>query len=130
MTNRAKRKGDKAELEVQGLLRDHLGVPARRQLGAGRLDDIGDISGVPDTTIQVANYTDIGRAIREKLPETVQQQERAGSLFGALFCRRRGGNYVVVLTVEQFCTLFREAQPVQRPYLCVVDESGGLDGSA
>lgn len=115
MTHPIRRKGDRAELEVQGILRDHLGVPARRQLGAGRADDIGDIHGVPDTTIQIANYADIGRAIREKLPETVQQQTRAKSLFGALFCRRRGGGYVVVMTVEQFCTLWREAQPVAPP---------------
>jgi hypothetical protein len=109
MTNSAKRKGDKAELEVQGLLQDHLGVPARRQLGAGRKDDIGDISGVPDTTIQVAAWSDLSRCVREKLPETVEQQERADTLFGALFCRRRGGSYVVVLTVDQFATLWREA---------------------
>lgn len=115
VTSPSKRKGDRAELEVQGLLRDHLGVPARRQLGAGRKDDIGDISGVPDTTIQVANYIDIGRAIREKLPETVTQQHRSGSLFGALFCRRRGGEYVVVLTIDQFATLWREAQPLRTP---------------
>jgi hypothetical protein len=111
MTGSAKRKGDKAELEVQGLLRDHLGVPARRQLGAGRKDDIGDISGVPDTTVQVAAYADINRAIREKLPETVEQQGRADALFGALFCRRKGGGYVVVMTPDQFATLWREAQP-------------------
>lgn len=112
MTGSAKRKGDRAELEVQGLLRDHLGVPARRQLGAGRKDDIGDIHGVPDTTIQVAAYADIGRAIREKLPETVEQQNRANTLFGALFCRRKGGGYIVVLTVDQYATLWREAQPL------------------
>ena len=111
----AKRRGDKAELEVQGLLRDLLGVPARRALGAGRKDDIGDVTGIPDTTIQVANYQDISRAIREKLPETLIQQNRAGSLFGALFCRRRGGEYVVVLTPEQFATLWREAQPIMPP---------------
>src|SRR5947209_4218775 len=127
MTNRAKAKGDRAELEVQGLLRDHLGVPARRQLGAGRKDDIGDVTGVPDTTIQVTNRADIGRAIREKLPETVEQQERAGSLFGALFCRRRGGKFVVVLTVSQWTTLWREAQPVPYSFVCRVDESGGLN---
>ena len=126
MTNSAKRKGDRAELEVQGILRDHLGVPARRALGAGRKDDIGDIHNVPDTTIQVAAYQDIARAIREKLPETVQQQERAGSLFGALFCRRRGGEFIVILTVEQWACLWREAQPVSPPFRCVVDESGGL----
>jgi hypothetical protein len=126
MTGSAKRKGDRAELEVQGLLRDYLGVPARRQLGAGRQDDIGDINGVPDTTIQVASYADINRAIREKLPETVAQQERAGSLFGALFCRRKGGGYVVVMTPDQFATLWREAQPLPASFYCRIDESAGL----
>jgi hypothetical protein len=126
MANRAKAKGDRAELEVQGLLRDHLGVHARRQLGAGRKDDIGDISGVPDTTIQVASYADINRAIREKLPKTVAQQERAGSLFGALFCRRKGGGYVVVMTPDQFATLWREAQPLPASFYCRIDESAGL----
>lgn len=109
MTGRAKRKGDDAEREVQGLLRDLLGVPARRKLGAGRKDDIGDIDGVPDTVIQVANYTDIARAIREKLPECEAQRERAGATHCATFVRRRGGSYIVVLTPDQWATLWREA---------------------
>ena len=109
MTGPAKRKGDKAELEVQALLRDQLGVPARRALGAGRKDDMGDIHGVPDTVIQVANYTDLARAIREKLPDCERQQAVAGASFGAVFARRRGGSYLVVQTVEQWCALWREA---------------------
>ena len=107
----SKRKGDKAELEVQGILRELLGVPARRQLGAGRLDDIGDISGVPDTTISVANWADLNRAIREKLGPLEQQRERAGTTFAAMFARRIGGGYVVCMSVEQWATLWREAQP-------------------
>ena len=109
MTNSAKRKGDRAELEVQGILRDLLGVPARRKLGAGRADDMGDIDGVPDTVIQCVSYTDIGRAIREKLPECEAQQVRAGATFGATFVRRPGGRYVVVLSPEQWATYVREA---------------------
>jgi hypothetical protein len=128
VTHPSKRKGDRSELEVQALLRDHLGVSARRQLGAGRKDDIGDISGVPNTTIQVTNRADIGRAIREKLPETVAQQERAGNLFGALFCRRRGGEYVVVLTVDMWTAIWREAQSVEaHRFECVIDESAAVD---
>jgi hypothetical protein len=107
--NYSSRKGSKAELEVQGILRDLLGVPARRMLGAGRKDDIGDIANVPDTTISVAAWDDLSRCVREKLPELVTQQQRAGTLFGAMFCRRRGGSYVVVMTPEQFATLWREA---------------------
>lgn len=105
----SKRKGDKAELEVQGLLRELLGVPARRKLGAGRLDDMGDIDGVPDTCIQVVSYTDIARAIREKLPESEAQRERSGCTFVATFVRRPGGKYVVVMTPEQWGTYWREA---------------------
>jgi hypothetical protein len=110
MANPQKQKGDRAELEVQALLRDHLGVPARRALGAGRLDDVGDISGVPNTVIQVANYADLTRAIRDKLPELVRQQATADADFAAMFCRRKGGAYVVVMTPGQFYALWREAQ--------------------
>ena len=109
MTNPSKARGDRAELEVQALLRDLLGVPARRMLGAGRLDDVGDIDGVPDLTVQVANYADLGRALREKIDACPAQQERAGTTFGCSFLRRRGGRYVVVMTPEQFAALYREA---------------------
>lgn len=106
--NSSKRKGDKAELEVQGLFRDWLGVPARRALGAGRKDDVGDIDGVPDLVVQVANYQDIVRAIREKVPVCERQQVEANRPFGATFVRRRGGEFVVVMSVPQFMNLYRE----------------------
>lgn len=132
MTGPAKRKGDRAELEVQGLLRDLLGVPARRALGAGRLDDVGDIFGVPDTVIQVADWKDALRAVREKPVECEEQRLRTGfdlsgfpngtydpdigfrrdygAPFAATFVRLRGGVYRVVLTPEQWATYWREAQ--------------------
>ena len=112
MANPAKRRGDDFERHVQGWLREHLGVPARRKLGAGRRDDVGDIDLVPDTTISCAAWDDLGRAVREKLPELVVQQERAGSSFGAMFVRRRGGKFVVVMTPDQWAALWREAQPL------------------
>lgn len=107
--NSAKRKGDKAELAVQGLIRDLTGYPARRKLGAGRLDDVGDIDGVPDTVIQVVDYKDIARAINEKLPECVDQQERAHATFGATFVKRRGGKFVVVMTPAQWAAYAKAA---------------------
>lgn len=120
----SKRKGDSAEREVQAILRDLLGVPtARRALGAGRTDDIGDIHGLPDTCIQVTARADLAEAIRTKLPETVAQQNRAGALFGALFARRRGGTYVVCMTVDQFATLWREAQPLEPPDARAVEKA-------
>jgi hypothetical protein len=109
VTNTAKAKGDRAELEVQALLRDLLGVPARRKLGAGRRDDMGDLDGVPDTCIAVANYKDIARALREKVDPCVTQQERAGATFGATFIRRPGGRYLVVQTPTQWSQLWLRA---------------------
>lgn len=109
MTNPSKAKGDRAELEVQALLRDLLGVPARRALGAGRKDDMGDISGVPDTVIQVANYSNITTAVREKPLQAEEQRVRAGADFAATFVRLRGGEYRVVQTVEQWAAMWREA---------------------
>ncbi len=110
MTNSSKAKGDRAELEVQRLLTDLLGVNARRALGAGRLDDVGDIHGVPHTVVQVANYADLNRAIREKIPTLERQMDHAGAKFGAVFARRRGGQFVVMQTPEQFAALWRAAQ--------------------
>jgi len=132
MANSSKRKGDRAELEVQGLLRDLLGVPARRALGAGRKDDVGDITGVPDTVIQVADWKDVTRAVREKPLECEEQRKRHNGYwvtgrskgsdgterhdafrdsasFAATFVRLRGGEYRVVLTPEQWAAMWREA---------------------
>ena len=112
MTNPAKRKGDKAELEVANIIHDLTGFPARRKLGAGRQDDTGDIAGVPHTTIQVAAYADLTRAVREKVPACVVQQRNAGTLFGATFVKRKGGGYLVMLTPDQWATYMRESLPL------------------
>jgi Holliday junction resolvase len=109
VTSPAKRKGDTAEREVCTLLNDHLGVPARRAFGAGRTLDEGDIVGVPRTSIQVCARADLDRAVREKLPELERQRLNARADFAALFVRRRGGSYVVVMTPEQWFALWREA---------------------
>ena len=106
--NSSKRKGDRAELEVQALLIDLLGVPARRKLGAGRKDDCGDIDGVPDHVIQVANRKDIAGAVRAKPLECEQQRLRDGAYYSATFLRLRGGEYRVVLTPEQWAAYVRE----------------------
>jgi hypothetical protein len=83
-------------------------VPARRALGAGRKDDVGDIHGVPDTVIQVADWKDALRAVREK-PLEADAQARNGEIV-ATFVRLRGGTYRVVQTPEQWAAMWREAQ--------------------
>ncbi len=110
MANPSKRKGDSAEREVAALINLLTGWPARRKLGAGRLDDIGDIDGVPDTVIQVANYKNVMTPTRHKPKQCEQQRLRDGATFGATFIRLTGGEYRVVLTPEQWATYARESQ--------------------
>jgi hypothetical protein len=111
MTGASKRKGDGAEREAATLIHDLLGVPARRKLGAGRLDDCGDIDGVPDTTVQVVSRsTDVVAVGVVRKPLEVEHQSlHAGTTFAATFLRVRGGIWRVVLTPEQWATLWREA---------------------
>lgn len=129
VANSSKAKGDRAEREVETILRDLLGVPARRALGAGRKDDIGDIHGVPDTVIQVVNWKNVAKAVREKpveaegqrlhsrnghqwvdVGEHVRVAKEIPCSFAATFVRLTGGEYRVVMTPEQWATMWREAQ--------------------
>ena len=108
MTNAAKRRGDEAEREAAAVLADWLGYPVRRKLGAGRADDQGDLDGLPDTTVQVAAWADVLRAVREKPVAAEAQRQRADTTFAATMVRLRGGVWRVVLTPEQFATWARE----------------------
>ena len=107
--NAPKRKGDAAEREIAGILADQLGLPVRRKLGAGRMDDEGDLEGIPDTTVEVKNYRDITLAVNAGLADCVREQANAGTTFGVAFIRRPGGRWFAAMTVEQWCALFREA---------------------
>jgi hypothetical protein len=102
MANRQKAKGDRAELEAADLLTLLLGVPVRRKLGAGRIDDTGDLDGVPGHAIQVANWADTAAAARIKPPQAEQQRINAQLEQAATLVRFRGGNWRVVLTLEQW----------------------------
>lgn len=109
MTGSAKRKGDRAELEIAAILSDLLGKQVRRKLGAGRQDDTGDLDGMQETVVSVADWKDALRAVREKPVEAEQQRENAGVPFAVTFVRLRGGTYRAVMTPEQFTTLWRDA---------------------
>lgn len=108
MTGSAKRKGDRAELEAATLIRDWLGYPARRMLGAGRRDDVGDIDGVPGHVIQVANWDDVESAVRIKPRKAEAQRVNAGAPYAATFVRFPRAGWRVVLTVEQWAAYVRE----------------------
>jgi len=81
--NAAKQKGDRGEREaVTTILRlaPDLALPsARRKLGAGRRDDVGDIDALPDVTIQVKTMTDVTVAVRQAATGAAVQAERAGT---------------------------------------------------
>ena len=107
MTSAAQRKGDSAERELIGLLAD-LGYRCRRTRLAGR-DDHGDLSGIENTAAQVKNYADVTRGINEALIGAAEQKERSGALWAAGFVRRRGGRWVVVMDLDEWVSLHREA---------------------
>lgn len=100
--NPQKAKGDRAEREAAEILTDLLGVPIRRKLGAGRQDDTGDLDGVPDHIVQVADWKDTAAAARIKPPEAEQQRIHANATHAATLVRFRGGTWRIVLTLEQW----------------------------
>lgn len=109
MTNPAKNKGDRGEREIATILANLTGWPVRRKLGAGRMDDEGDLEGVPDTVIQVAAWKDVVRAVRVKPVEAEQQRANAGATFCATAVRLHGGTWRIVMTPEQYVAILKDA---------------------
>lgn len=107
MTSSSKRKGDRAELELARKLTDLLGSVVRRKLGAGRSDDAGDLDGLA-CAVQVKNYTDVLRAIREGLADIDDQARNASAPYGVVFVRRRGGDWIAVMSLDHFAAMYRE----------------------
>ena len=103
--NPQKNKGDKAEREVATLLSELTGKTVRRKLGAGRTDDTGDIEGIPNFAIQVADWKNKNAACLQKPTEAEDQRINLGVDHAATFVRFRGGRYRVVLTPEQFARI-------------------------
>ena len=109
MVNRNKLKGDRAEREAAALVSELLGVSARRALGAGRLDDVGDIHGVPDTAIQVCDWQDLAQALRIKPVAAEVQAANARVPYSVAFIRLRGGEFRACMTVDAWAAMWREA---------------------
>ena len=102
MSNKSKNKGDAAEREIAEILSRETGLEIRRKLGAGRQDDEGDLEGLPNHVLQVANWADTARAAREKTKGAEQQRENAKVDYAASLIRFRGGKWVVCLSIEQW----------------------------
>ncbi|MGK3708818.1 hypothetical protein [Arthrobacter sp. IK3] len=77
MGNSAKNKGDRFEREavtaLVELLPEFTVNNPMRMLGAGRKDDVGDLSVFPDVAIQVRAKKDMGQAIRTSAEDSVKQ---------------------------------------------------------
>lgn len=106
--NAAVERGKRAEREVMALIERETGWKVRRRL-AGRVDDVGDLEGVPETCVQIKSYADITRGLREGLAELPAQTAEAGATYGVLFLKRRGPNWAVCMSPETFFALLREA---------------------
>lgn len=115
MTSAAKTKGDAAEREAAALLSSLLDRPVRRALGAGRLDDQGDLDGIHNHVVQVANWSDTLRACREKPHGAERQRLNASAQHAATMVRFRRvrdprDRWRIVLTPEQWAQLVIAAE--------------------
>lgn len=83
--NSAKAKGDRGEREAVAMLcqlAPDLVLPnARRKLGAGRRDDIGDLEVFPDVTIQVKTMANVVTALRDAALGAEEQAARARTTY-------------------------------------------------
>ncbi len=109
MTGKAKRKGDSAEREAAELLTELLGSSCRRQLGAGRSDDVGDIDGIANCVVQVCDWKDKSAACLQKPVGAEQQRLNAGVEHAVTMIRFRGGKWRMVMTPEQWSCLYLHA---------------------
>tara|TARA_R100001463_G_scaffold2890_2_gene11962 strand:+ start:1670 stop:1990 length:321 start_codon:yes stop_codon:yes gene_type:complete len=105
--NPQKNKGDKAEREAAEILSDALNIEVKRNLSAGIPGDVGDLYGVPNTVVQVADWQNKSAACLVKPREVEKQRKNAGVDHAMTMVRFRGKNWRVVMTVEQFASLIK-----------------------
>jgi hypothetical protein len=116
VANSAKDKGDRAEREAAELLTSLTGHTARRELGAGRKDDQGDIDGLPHCAVQVVWWKDIVAALRLKPIGVEEQRINRGARYAITMLRLSRAGFRVVLTPEQFAALYLDAlKGLQKP---------------
>jgi hypothetical protein len=87
-------RGIRTEREACALLVELTGHNVRRRANEGIREDIGDLIGLPDTTIQVSRVPDQPAAInnraRTKLADLALQQQRAATRHGVVLLRIDG----------------------------------------
>ena len=105
MSNPQKRKGDKAEREACALLTEFTPFEVERRFGAGQDNDKGDLVGIPNFCVHVADWQNKSAACLIKPREVEQQRKNAGVDYAMTMIRFRGGHWRVVMTVEQFAKL-------------------------
>jgi hypothetical protein len=105
--NPQKNKGDKAEREAADVLSDVLNIEVKRNLSAGIPGDVGDLHGVPNTVVQVADWQNKSAACLIKPREVEIQRKNAGVDYAMTMVRFRGGNWRVVMTIEQYARLIK-----------------------
>ena len=113
--NPQKNKGDRAEREACIYLTASTGYIVERRFGAGQDKDKGDLTGIPDTVIQVCDYKNKSEAVLKKPREAEQQRLNAGVKHAATLVRfnkrpntAEGDNWRVCLTIEQYARLVKE----------------------
>jgi len=87
MTSPQKIKGSAYEREVAKALTED-GIPAERAYGAGRPDDVGDISGIREWVIECKNHAKF--SLPQWLAEAEVERQNAKKKYGAVFIKRRG----------------------------------------
>lgn len=109
MTNAAKRKGSAYERECVAFLKANGHPNAERAYGAGRRDDVGDIDGIEDLTIECKNQKAL--ALAAWMEELATEQANKRTRFGCLFIKRRNrgvADSYVVMSLEQFASLINK----------------------
>ena len=112
--NPQKNKGDRAEREACIYLTAATGYTIERRFGAGMEKDKGDLIGIPDTVIQVADYKNKSEAVLKKPREAEQQRLNANAKHAITMVRFNkrpgcalGDNWRVVMTIEQYARLIK-----------------------
>ena len=111
MANPNKDRGSQWERDIVALLRDMGFTYAERAYGAGRPDDVGDISGLPGLVIEAKNHKTLD--FPTWLAEAEVEKKNARAAHGVVFAKRRGkgaADGYAVMRIEDFIQLWKERE--------------------